>query len=163
MSAPAARASDYHFNAATVCAPYTSSVPDYAQLRFRAEGIINDSDSSKFVICNVPRDSEEAWDGSEDVGVGALFRRTTSGTPAITSNQCTLTVGFNLSEPLQSKTYSAVPYPESSTYGAVLMQGDTPTGDMNSYGTMVCRIASGSLMDLVIVLENDLTAYDPAP
>lgn len=162
LSAPTARAGDIkHFNAANICMPYTSSAPDYAQLRFRAEGIINDSDASKFVICSVPRDSETAWGATEDVGIGVLFRRTASGTPAITSNQCTLSIGFNLSEPLQSKTYSAVPYPESSTYGAIVMQNDTPTGDENSYGTMVCRISPGSLMDLVILLENDATSIDP--
>jgi len=147
-----ARAEDYkHFNAAAVCAPYTASAPDYATLRFRAEGIINDSDASKFVICNVPRDSEAAWASSGSWGMAAFFRRTTSGTPAITSNQCTLSVGFNLSEPLQSKTYSAEPV--SSTYGYISMENDTPSGDLNSYGTLVCRIAPGSLMDLIVMAE----------
>jgi hypothetical protein len=152
VSAPVAHADDFkHFNAATICAPYTSSAPDYATLRFRAEGIINDSDTSKFVICNIPRDSEAAWDSSGSWAMAAFFRRTTSGTPAITSNQCTLTVGFNLSEPLQSKTYSAIQY--TSTYGAAVMQNDTPSGDYLSYATLVCRIAPGSLMDLVQLVE----------
>lgn len=153
---PRANAEDYKFfNAATVCAPYTSSVPDYAQLRFRAEGIINDSVSSKFVICNIPRDSETEWASTGSWGMAAFFRRTTTGTPAITNNQCTLSVGFNLAEPLQSKTYSVVQV--SSTYGYALMQNDTPSGDSLSYATIVCRIAPGSLMDLVEILENDPT------
>jgi hypothetical protein len=54
-----------------------------------------------------------------------------------------------------------VPYPDSSTYGAIVMQDDTPTGDENSYGNLVCRIAPGSLMDLLILLEKDVTSIDP--
>lgn len=158
---PQAHSTDYKFfNAAAVCAPYTSSVPDYAHLRFRAEGVINDSDASKFVICNLPRDSESAWN-FETMGTYAFFRRTTTGTPAITSNQCTMTIGFNLAEPLQSKTYSAEPY--SATYGLVTMLGDIPSGDDLSYGTLVCRIAPGSLMDLIVVLEGEATDDPPAP
>jgi len=160
---PQAHSTDYKFfNAAAVCAPYTSSTPDYAHLRFRAEGVINDSGASKFVICNLPRDSESAWN-FETMGTYAFFRRTTAGTPAITSNQCTMTIGFNLTEPLQSKTYSAAPYPGSSTYGFATMLGDIPSGDDLSYGTIVCRIAPGSLMDLIVVLEGEPTDTSPAP
>jgi len=156
LQAPDARAVDQKwFNAAAVCAPYTSSAPDYAKLRFRAEGIINDSDASKFVICNLPRDSETEW-SPNSWGMLAWFRRTTSGTPPITSNQCTVTVGFNLSEPLQSVVVSAQPY--SSTYGSVGIEAGSPTGDNNSYGTLVCRIAPGAVFDLLYVYEYDDTS-----
>lgn len=155
-----ARASDRKvFSAAAVCAPYTSSAPDYAKLRFRAEGIINDADASKFVICSIPRDSEDGWaaDGS-DFASAVLFRRTTSGTPAITSNQCVWTVGNNVSEPLQSVTVPATPI--SATYAYSIL--DTPpSGDSNSYALVVCRIAPGSLMDSIILEESGVTYVPP--
>jgi len=154
LQAPGVRAADSKFyNAAAICAPYTSSAPDYAKLRFRAEGIINDSDASKYVICNLPRDSEAAWSSEGSWGMYAFFRRTTSGTPPITSNQCTITIGFNLSDPLQSVTRSAEQYSPTSTYGFVGVEGATPSGDSNSYGTLVCRIAPGSLLDLLYYYE----------
>jgi len=147
------------FSAAAVCAPYTSSVPDYARLRFRAEGIINDADASKFVICSIPRDAESEWasDGS-DFEAGILFRRTTSGTPAITNNQCVWTVGNNFSEPLQSVTVPVTPI--SSTYGYSLLS-TPPSGDHNSYALAVCRIVPGSLMDSIILEENGITDIPP--
>jgi hypothetical protein len=156
LPSPEAHAGDQkYFAAAAICAPFTSSQPDFAKLRFRPEGIINDSDSSKFVICNVPRDSETAWAEPGDVSLIALFRRTTIDTPAVTNNQCTLTVGFNATEVLQSKTFSAQLV--TKTYGMISVNADIPTGDSNSYAVMVCRIVPGSLLDLIALSEANPT------
>lgn len=146
-------------SATTVCAPYTSSAPDYATLRFRTEGIINDAAASKFVICNLPRDAEDTWVPGEFVAA-AVYRRTTSGTPAITSNQCVWTVGNNYSEPQQSVTIPVVPI--SSTYGYSVLE-DPPSGDVNSYGVAVCRISPGSLLEFFIIQEESPTDIPPAP
>lgn len=153
---PAHAADTKYFAAAAVCAPFTSSTPDFAKLRFRPEGIINDSDSSKFVICNIPRDSETAWGEQGSAALLATFRRTTIGTPAVTNNQCTLTVGFNATEVLQSKTFAAQQV--TQTYASVFVNAaDMPTGDESSYAVMVCRIVPGSLLDLVAISETNAT------
>lgn len=156
MPAPEAQATDRkRYAASNVCAPFTSSTPDFALLRFRPEGIINDSSSSKFVACSLPVDSETAWNVPGTVGLSVMFRRTTAGTPAVTHNQCTVTVGFNGTDPLQSGTFAAEK--TSPTYGTINVVNEMPIGDGASYATMVCRIVPGSLMDLIIVTEVDPT------
>lgn len=153
LLSPETRADSKYFAASAVCAPFTASAPDFAKLRFRPEGIINDSDTSKFVICNLPRDSETAW-STDTIFMAVAFRRiAATGAPAVASNQCTLTVGFNGSEPLQSQTYFAKQ--ETQTYGVLTIDGnDMPTSDANSYAVIVCRIVSGSLMDIIVVRES---------
>lgn len=146
-----AQAEDLKALSTAVCQPYTSTPIDPALLRIRADGIINDYPTSKFVICPILRDSETGWAEAEGVFnyvVSVAFRRF-NGSP-LTSNQCTLTAGWNANDPLQSVTQNAVQF--STTYGIVQF-ANGPSTVSDGYAVLVCRIAPGNQMDLIHLVE----------
>lgn len=148
-----AQAADIKTLSTAACQPYTSSPIDPALLRVRADGIINDYPTSKFVICPILKDSDNGWSQSDPDSsyvVSVAFRRL-SGSP-LTSNQCTLTAGWNASDPLQSVTKSAEPFGDTTTYGLVQFPGG-PNTVPDGYGVLVCRIAPGNQMDLIHLVE----------
>lgn len=77
---------------------------------------------------------------------------------ALTSNQCTLTAGWNGADPLQSVTQDAMQI--STTYGLVqFVEG--PNAIPDGYGVLVCRIAPGNQMDLIHLAEEGATDINP--
>lgn len=135
-----------------VCQPYTSTPIDPSKLRVRADGITNDYDTAKFVICPVPKDSSFAWDKEYIRDIVVWFRRL-RGAP-ITGNQCTLTAGWNQNDPIDSVTLPAVKDTDTNTYGYVWFNQNTgPNAKWDGYAVLVCRIAPGNTMDKIMLLE----------
>ena len=85
-----AQAGDWKQYSAGGCAPYTTATPNYNELRFRSDGVQNQSDGYRYVICPVVRDADNTWgfNVGENGDVTLLFRTNTTGT-----FQCTLNGG----------------------------------------------------------------------
>lgn len=69
LSVLPAQAKDVKTLGTAACQPYTSTPIDPALLRIRADGIINDYPTPKFVICPILKDSENGWSGDYIVSI----------------------------------------------------------------------------------------------
>jgi hypothetical protein len=142
---------DFKVMSGAMCSPYTSSPsPDYSKLRFRADGVTNESNGYLYVVCAPTRDSEQSWGYGDDNATASYdiyFRANTVGT-----DQCTLTVGTTA---YGSNTYTG------SVEGIV---GQTVTINFSgvvanfaeSPGTLVCRIAPKHTLSLIEINEVDV-------
>ena len=83
-----AHAADMKHYSAGGCAPYTTGTPNYNELRFRSDGVQNQSNGYRYVICPIVRDSEDTWGITDGADVTVHFRTNTTG-----NFQCTLTGG----------------------------------------------------------------------
>lgn len=144
----AADYSDFKVMSGAMCSPYTSSPSvDYSKLRFRADGVTNESTGYQYVVCAPTRDSETSW-GYSDTNASAtyivFFRANTVGT-----NQCTLTVGTTA---YGSNTYTkSVAGVVGTTVGMYFY--DVKANFSESPGTLVCRIAPKHTLSLIEINE----------
>lgn len=131
----------------SVCTPYTSSAPDYSALKFRADGVANQSNSYQYVICALTRDAENTWGYGGDNGTAFIFtyfRANTTGT-----DQCTLTVGTTANGSV-SETKSTAGVVGETT---IVAFSNVVAEHAEAPATLVCRIAPKHTLSYVSQME----------
>ncbi len=147
-----ARAIDAKAISPAVCQPYTSVALDPALLRIRADGIANNYDTYRYVICPLPKDADEAWGTAEGV-VQVWFRK--GGAAPLSQNQCTMTAGWAHYANLVSMTASATD--NGDPVGAVSFDPTAfPVGNDNN-AVLVCRIAPKHKLETIFFMEGEFT------
>jgi hypothetical protein len=152
-----AQAGDFKFYSAGGCAPYTTGTPNYSELRFRSDGVQNQSNGYRFVICPIVRDSESSWglDATGDVQV--YFRTNSAGT-----FQCTLT-GGSTAGGSYSLTEEVSGNPGDTLYIDFSAVDVYNNGASDAPMSLVCRLPPKGTLAKYWVDEDDVTDDPPAP
>jgi hypothetical protein len=153
-------ASDFKFYSAGGCAPYTTGTPNYNELRFRSDGVQNQSDGYRYVICPVVRDMQSSWgfNSGETGGVVLYFRTNTAG-----SFQCTLT-GGSTSGGSYSITNSTSGNPGDNLIISFSGVDFYNNGATDAPVSIVCRLPPKGTLAKYSVNESGVTdSYAPAP
>lgn len=153
-----ASANDWKQYSAGGCAPYTTGTPNYSELRFRSDGVQNQSNGYRYVICPVVRDADNTWgfSGGDTGSVGLQFRTNTAGT-----FECTLT-GGSTAGGSYSTTQSVSGDPGDTLYmnfsGIDLWAQDVSDAPVS----LVCRLPPKGTLAKYYVAEEGVTD-DPHP
>ncbi len=149
----AAQAADSKHYSGGNCAPFTTGMPNYNELRFRPDGVQNQSTGYRYVICPIVRDSEADWGSGEAdyIHMYAQLRGNAAG-----NFQCTLTVGSTTNGSF-SKTQSA----DAAAGETVTLFWDsinvTETGVLDHPATIVCRLPPKGTLAMYNVIEETVT------
>lgn len=152
-SVPQAEASDLKFYSAGGCAPYTTGTPNYNELRFRSDGVQNQSTGYRYVICPIVRDSQGTWgfNPGETGSVTAWFRTNTAGT-----FQCTLT-GGSTADSSFAITQSTTGNPGDTLTISFASVDFYNNGPYDAPVSLVCRLPGGGTLSKYSVNEAAVT------
>jgi hypothetical protein len=153
-----ASAHDWKQYSAGGCAPYTTATPNYSELRFRSDGVQNQADGYRYVICPVVRDADNTWGytGADTGSVGLQFRTNTTGT-----FQCTLTGGSTVGGSY-STTQSVSGDPGTTLYMYFTGVDLWAEGLSDAPVSLVCRLPPKGTLAKYYVSEDGVTD-DPHP
>lgn len=154
----AANANDWKQYSAGGCAPYTTGTPNYNELRIRSDGVQNQANGYRYVICPVVRDADNTWgfNGTDTGTVMVSFRTNTAGT-----FQCTLTGGSTVGGSY-STTQSVSGDPGDNLYMYFSGVDFWAEGLSDAPVSLVCRLPPKGTLSKYHVAEFGVTD-DPHP
>ena len=155
VTTPARAAMDNKPISLMSCQPLYSGTPsDPALLRFRHEGITNNYNVSKYIVCPLPKDAEKLWKQSAGLShIFIPFKQELGGAPAA-GNACILAVGSPASGTMKTSILMAEALDEVN--GLVVFDNkSTPEAGNTDAATLICLIAAhNTLQELNLREEN---------